>query len=251
MLLRHDGSEGVLAIGQASHAWISGQLARAWGNAEFARPEPFDAVCLAAEQHDIGMAGWDLRPDIDAATGMPLDFMHMPLRTHLELWRAAPRTLIAQSTLAALLVSCHGESLQRLRNLDALPPEEAAAVRDHIAGQVAFQERLARTLGEPPERISRNRRLIWTWDGLSLALLLGWDPYTAGHVPTVDGGHADLTLSTIPGAFALTPWPFAEPELSVCCEGRRLNASAADAAALARSLAEAPVERVELTLRAG
>ena len=29
----------VIAIGQASHAWISGQLARAWGNALFAKPE--------------------------------------------------------------------------------------------------------------------------------------------------------------------------------------------------------------------
>ena len=32
MLLREDGG-AVLAIGQTSHAWISGQLARAWGNA--------------------------------------------------------------------------------------------------------------------------------------------------------------------------------------------------------------------------
>ena len=51
MLLRPDG-DSVLCIGQASHAWISGQMARAW-----AEPfEPYEDVCLAAEQHDVGMA---------------------------------------------------------------------------------------------------------------------------------------------------------------------------------------------------
>jgi len=31
MLLREEG-DAVIAIGRASHAWISGQLARVWGN---------------------------------------------------------------------------------------------------------------------------------------------------------------------------------------------------------------------------
>jgi hypothetical protein len=52
------GEEGdaVIVIGQASRAWISGQLARAWGNERFAALEPREEVCLAAEQHDVGMA---------------------------------------------------------------------------------------------------------------------------------------------------------------------------------------------------
>ncbi len=59
MVLRRD-EHGVLAIGQASHAWISGQMARAWGNEQFGPLEPYEEVCLAAEQHDVGMAAWDL-----------------------------------------------------------------------------------------------------------------------------------------------------------------------------------------------
>ena len=70
MLLRDEG-DGVIAIGQASHAWISGQLARAWGNDRFAAPEPREEVCLAAEQHDVGMAEWDLRPSLNPDTGRP------------------------------------------------------------------------------------------------------------------------------------------------------------------------------------
>ncbi len=51
-----------LCVGQAAHAWISGQLAREWGNDAFASPEPLHDVCLGAEQHDVGMAEWDLAP---------------------------------------------------------------------------------------------------------------------------------------------------------------------------------------------
>ena len=48
MLLRKDGLD-VIAIPQPSHAWLSGQLARAWGNDQFAVPLPNEDVCLAAE----------------------------------------------------------------------------------------------------------------------------------------------------------------------------------------------------------
>ena len=54
MLLREDG-DAVVCIGQPAHAWLSGQLARAWA---LDPVEPWEEVCLAAEQHDLGMAGW-------------------------------------------------------------------------------------------------------------------------------------------------------------------------------------------------
>ena len=56
MLLRDD-----VCIGQPAHAWISGQLARNWARDPV---EPWEEVCLAAEQHDVGMAGWDRPPAI-------------------------------------------------------------------------------------------------------------------------------------------------------------------------------------------
>jgi hypothetical protein len=39
ILIRPEG-DGVVAIGQASHAWLSGQLARGWGSGRFDAPEP-------------------------------------------------------------------------------------------------------------------------------------------------------------------------------------------------------------------
>ncbi len=149
MLLRED-SRGVLAIGQTSHAWISGQLARAWGNPRFPAPEPRQEVCLAAEQHDIGMALWDLEPARDPGTGLPYSFMEMPLEEHLGLWRAAPQRLLTQSRYAALLVSMHGARLYARRDLAALEDQEAMAVREYLAAQRRLQAELVESLAADP-----------------------------------------------------------------------------------------------------
>src|SRR5437763_10480622 len=145
MLLRQEG-RSVLAIPQQSHAWISGQLARVWGNDRFPSPEPWEEVCLAAEQHDIGMAGWDLEPTLNPDTGLPHSFLEMPLEVHLGLWDAAPRRLLVQSRYAALLVSMHGSRLYRRRNLDELEAAQAEAVRSYLERQRAFQEWLIASL---------------------------------------------------------------------------------------------------------
>jgi hypothetical protein len=69
MLLRKDGP-GVIAIPQPSHAWLSGQMARAWGNAHFTAPAPHEEVCLSAKQHDIGWLASEIAPAFDAGTGL-------------------------------------------------------------------------------------------------------------------------------------------------------------------------------------
>ena len=150
MLLREHSGDAVLAIGQPAHAWLSGQLARAWGNAAFGAVEPRDEVCLAADQHDVGMAMHDLAPRLDPATGLPHPFNAMPFPLHLELWEMAPRRLLTQSRYAALLVSMHGEALYRMRDLGRMAPEEAARVRAYLAGQQALQAELAAALGADP-----------------------------------------------------------------------------------------------------
>ena len=110
MLLRED-DDAVITIGQPSHAWLSGQLARAWGNERFGPVEPREEVCLGAEQHDIGMAAWDLTPTRNPDTGLPRSFMEMPLGVHLELWSAGPRHLVhvcdaSPAAVAGALAGC-------------------------------------------------------------------------------------------------------------------------------------------------
>jgi len=236
----------VLAIGQASHAWISGQLARAWGNQRFPGPDPYEEVCLAAEQHDVGMALWDLEPARDPDTGLPYSFMEMPLPIHLELWSGAPRRLLTQSRLAAVLVSMHGWRLYRRRKLEELLGDQAAAVRRYLDDQQRFRERLSARIDE--QKLELASQLIWTWDFLSLAICLDWSPRTARDVPTVEGA-TDMEITNAgERRVALRPWPFEARSVSVRCEARRLEGHYKSDDALRAALSSASWETVEFGL---
>jgi Protein of unknown function (DUF3891) len=50
VLVRSD-DDSALVIGQLSHAWLSGQLAREWGNARFGAVQTREETVLAACQH--------------------------------------------------------------------------------------------------------------------------------------------------------------------------------------------------------
>jgi Protein of unknown function (DUF3891) len=247
VLLRRDGS-GVLAIGQASHAWLSGQLARAWGNERFGSVDPWDEVCLAADQHDVGWLDVDLEPIFDPASGLPREFMNMPLDVHLDLWTRGPRQMLTQSSYAALLVSMHGWRLYERRDLDRASPEDAAAIREFLSQELSFREQLIEELHPDLAELDRNSLLLWTWDYLSLALCLSWDPATARGAPALEG-RVDLELRpTASGSFTLEPWPFSADTVAVRCEGRCLPERFADEAEMLRGLAQAPVETLSLVL---
>ena len=244
MLLREDG-DAVVAIGQPAHAWLSGQLARAWGNDRLGDVAPREEVCLAAEQHDVGMAAWDLSPTFNPNTGRPHAFTEMPVATHLELWTAAPSRLLAQSRYAALLVSMHGVALYERRNVDAMPPADADGVRAYLAGQRALQAELLASLGADRAAVRRNQRLIWAWDFLSLALCLDWAPTEIGGVPSAGD---PLTLSLRHAT--IEPWPFAADRVTLHTEGRRLEGRFADEAAMRSALSAAPWETLRFELAA-
>jgi hypothetical protein len=251
MLLRRD-EHGVLAIGQASHAWLSGQLARAWGNEAFGPVEPWDEVCLAADQHDVGMAAWDLKPSYDERTGLPNSFMEMPLEVHTQLWLAGPRRLVSQSAYAALLVSLHGWRLYNRRDLSRSAPEDAERIRAFLAAQQDFQSEMVGLLaGHPevePERLERNSLLLWTWDSLSLGLCLAWAPDTVKGVPLRQGS-TDVELTTTgANTFTLAPWPFQTDTVLVHCEGRRLPERFTNESEMLRALASASVTTLEFGL---
>jgi Protein of unknown function (DUF3891) len=241
VVLRPDG-EGVVAIGQPAHAWLSGQLARAWGNDAVPAPEPLEEVCLAAEQHDVGMAEWDLEPTLNAETGLPHSFMEMPLGVHLELWSAAAGKLARQSTYAALLVSMHGTALYEMRDLDRMEREDADAVRRFLAARRDEQDRLLDALGLERESVLPNQRLIWTWDYMSLALCLDWPPAEGPGVALEPAGAMRV---------AVDPWPFGGPSLTVRCEGRRLAGGYSSEAELHAALADAPLTALSWELVPG
>jgi Protein of unknown function (DUF3891) len=244
VLLRRDG-DGVLAIGQPAHAWVSGQLARAWGNERFGALERREEVCVAAEQHDVGMAAWETRPTLNPQTGLPRSFMELTLDEHLEIWWSAAPLVMPQSPYAALLVSMHGTALYERRDLARLEPPDVERVQAFLAGQRALQAGLIAALGADPALVRRHQRLIWTWDSLSLGLLLDWEPFELEAVPAT-GGEVGITVADS----RLDPWPFRERELIVRCDGRRLAGPYEDEKTMRAALAAAPWETVEVALAA-
>jgi hypothetical protein len=261
MVLRHDDA-GVLAVGQASHAWLCGQFARAWGNQHFGPVQPLDEVALGAEQHDVGMAAWDLDPVRHHETGLPQSFMEMGARANAGLWSCGPQRLVTQSRYAALLAVMHGRRLYESFDREAASAADADAVTAFLAHAAELEGALLTALrADPftapqatPAQLSRNSRLVWTWDLISLALLLDWAPQTLDAVPAAGEGTVDIALAPVAGrplAAALDPWPFGAPEVRVHCEGRRLSHGFPDGDALRRGLAEAPWETVQFTLLPG
>ena len=223
MLVREEGPSEAIVIGQASHAWVAGQIATAW-----AGDIPYrEHVELAATQHDIGMAEWDRAPTLDEETGWPTSFMKMPLETHLELWTAAPHKLTTQSRIAALAVSLHGTKLYERRDLSRLEPEQADAVRTYLEGQRQLRAELADI-----EHHDEIQRLMFTWDWLSLGLCLNWAP------ADFNDGELRLEHDTV------TPWPFTTDSVTFVCEGRRLTQRASSDEELHTLLDRA--ERVDL-----
>ena len=244
-MLHRPSSEGTIVIGQPAHAWVSGQIARAW-----AEPfEPWEEVCLGADLHDIAWNEWELSPERDPETGLPYTFSALPRLRRLELWSGAAELVLPQSRYAALLVSLHGTLL-----VERFPPEGeddvARALADYTQRERDFQARVLASLRSDrlydryasAEVVERNRELIFAWDGFSLALLHGVtsERTVAGYsLAPVDGDRARVSVS---------PWPFRDQEVNLVCEGRLLTETYASERDLRRSLAEAPWRTIETGL---
>lgn len=259
MLLRKH-SEGVIAIPQPSHAWLAGQLARAWGNRNFAAPVPNEEVCLAAALHDIGWLHWERRPSLDAGTGLPQEFFRLPPKRHIALWRQGVRRAWAFGRYPALLVSLHAQTIyERHFDFGKALPEDAAAVRAFLSGQRRFQTEMAVLLRQDPATsrdaapatIEFNRLLIAVLDKMSLDICFGVKDVTAiTDVPKTYDERVELCLSPdAGGTLVLDPWPFHAPRVAVRAEGKRLTGRFTAQRDLDRALIEARAVLVTAELR--
>jgi hypothetical protein len=236
MLLRQDGDD-VIAISQPAHAWLSGQLARAWGFARFAPPSPYEAVCFAAEQHDVGWLSWESAPGFDPESGRPQTFMQLRPAIHTTLWREGVQRARMYGRYPALLVSLHAHTIySRFFNFEKAEPEDAALVRAFLDEQFTVQQSLLATLrtdpayadGSTPEAVERNRLLVAALDWMSLNLCWGVPEATRiPDVPVSGSERIEITLraGADNGVIVVDPWPFSAEQVSVQAEGRRTAAS--------------------------
>lgn len=261
MLYRED-SQGRIAITQPAHAWLSGQLARAWGNDSFGTVEPREEVCLGAEQHDVGHTSWEQAPVLNPQTGLPYSFLELPRQEHVRLWSGAARLVLPQGRYAALLVSLHGTGLYERFDAATESPETVERVQNYLLQERAFQQEILVSLRADPhyrpsateEAVTRNRRLLQIWDALSLALCFGgWQTRSLPQVPTATGS-TTLTLQTHeadPTRVLVTPWPFHREHVTLVCEGRRLSETFSSEAVMREALNHAPWVTLHFSLFPG
>jgi hypothetical protein len=233
--------ECLLAIRQTDHGKLSGQLARAWGNATFAPPEPSAAVLLAAALHDIGWEDWEAAPRVNPGTGMPYQFFEMPAGEHLGFYLDGVEKVIARDPYAGLLVSMHCEGLynQRFGTDSSIPekrhpPDQQAAIerfRERLhAQQQRLRQDLQRTYQAPfleDNRIWTNYKLLQVFDRLSLYLCM--PPFERGKLgpaPVAVGGD-EVRLALGPEnefRVVVTPYPFQPAPLRVTVLARLVPA---------------------------
>lgn len=260
-MLHRKEPTGLVVITQPAHAWVSGCLARAWGN-EFFGDALKEEVCLGAEQHDIGWLLWERTPTLNPKTGYPYNFMELPTEVHLDIWSGAKQLALSFGRYVALLVSLHGTGLyERFRSWQN-SPTLSQAVEAFLRQEKAFQEKLiASLLQDPsyaldvkPEVVERNRSLVAICDSLSLAICMGIDTEQQfDRVPTASG-ETTITLTPMDDEhklIQLSPWSFQDSEVKLVYEGRRLREKFTDETQMRNALASAEWVTMATTLIRG
>ncbi len=228
-------AHGLMVVRQTDHADQTGLFARDWGN-EAVAPiiEHEHSAHLAASHHDDGWALWERHPTIDPTSEQPYQFLALPPREHLPLYRAAIERAAQYDPMAGILVSMHGAGLYNDRygtfrlaeqNFNA---GEQALVREFLDDMQRLQDDLLGATGHASLAESGHaaddptvRRLYLTlqvWDRLSLQFAfrqaadgrIGPVPVSAD----LEAPHAELRC-TNDGAFSLRidPFPFVDDNI--------------------------------------
>jgi hypothetical protein len=227
-------SQHYLAISQPAHSWVSGQLARAWGNEVFSGFQPFEQMCYAAEQHDVGFLQWERAPTLNQATGLPHTFEDLPEQVHFEIWRTGILQLRAVCPYASLVVSMHFCDLSE-RIHSRLANRDQSESRAFLIEQRKYQQAIRSSLQGDPllnealenDVLAYHRDLIATWDLLSLELCRSRsDHFSVPHAPIWKKAHAGIRVrkaDCVANVWEVDPWPFKVRSVTAVSEARRIR----------------------------
>lgn len=147
MVCRYDESRLLLVL-QVDHSRIAGLFAAHWGNQDFARPRPYAAMVLAAQEHDSGWWDWEIKPTLDTQ-GYPPDYIGSIRKLHegtwLNFYRHGIQRVAEQDPYAGYNISMHGEGLltQGMGILPYMPDYTVFPdVQEFIREQKAFRGKL-------------------------------------------------------------------------------------------------------------
>ena len=223
MLFREQSSHVSLAISQLTHAWISGQILRAWNE------NLGETVLLAAEQHDVGWMDWETAPSFNPQTGRPHLFRDIGASVHAPMWiEGVQRALNAWGSHVALLISRHGGVIYR-RYVDRhrISEADATAAQRFLDTQSPIEAAWAQMLGLDAGALNKETTLVALVDTLSLALCGELKAPMDLAAPDRNGDIQTLRLverRERPYDFILSPWPFRTEVVAVEGEARPLPA---------------------------
>lgn len=253
MIVREMANGQLLCIHQTTHALMAEQFCRHWGNADFARPQPYTATMLAIAQHDNGWHEWELHPRL-RDDGYPMDFMHddEPLNK-LALWRRGVDRVFMQHPYAALLVGRHAALLY-----ESDLPNLTGAVADHVTEFIADQQMLVDVVRHAyaedacyaefltDAAVDANTRLLQFGDHASLQVCVPWSTlYQFSHCPLNLQERIALVMAYNEHEISFTPWPFAVDSFPVEIHGQLVSSrNFVDVEAYHIALAEAPLVRL-------
>ena len=240
--------ERLLLILQVDHSRVTGWLAAHWGNDEFARPAPYAAMVLAAQEHDTGWWDWEIKPQLNEE-GQPSDYIgsikYLGLGVWLSFYRHGITRLAEQDAYAGYIVSLHAEALltQGKGLLSYMPDYTVhAEVREFVREQEAYREALMVPLRESPEyrdyvtddQLWTNFKLMEIYDQMgqficnrypfnSTQRKNGPSPTLSGIAAPVNSGHEDTVLTfdiRDERSAVVTPYPFDVDPLPVSFQAR-------------------------------
>ncbi|MFN7001421.1 MAG: DUF3891 family protein [Elioraea tepidiphila] len=243
-----DGS--VIATPQPAHALIAGQLMRALAE----RPEPFEAVCTAAAQHDCAWMPLEADPPFDPDTGLPRAFNAFSGAEHVPMWEAGVRLALANWGLwVGLLVLRHGAHIYRIGMLaDRMRPgaESLAAMEGYLAREPGSSAAIMARLGVTEAEVAPNSAKLAFVDAVALALCWGKQRMACGNALDPARPIEATLVRTGPFSAVVDPWPFAARDFVLETEGILLPGRFASAEALSAALSAAPRRTLRFTLSA-
>ena len=141
----------LLLVLQIDHSRVAGFLAAHWGNEEFAKPQPYTSVVLAAQEHDIGWWEWEMKPSTLNERGYPLDYHDGSLKylgqLRLDFYKNVVDHVMQRDRYAALLIAMHGVALMNAGyGKLAYPPDRSSDPR--VKAYIEHQEKLRAQLLE-------------------------------------------------------------------------------------------------------
>lgn len=168
MVMPYDDKRLMLIL-QVDHSKVTGWFAAHWGNDDFARPSPYAAMVLAAQEHDTGWWDWEIKPHLNAE-GLPPDYIgsikHLGGKVWLDFYRHGIERLAEQDLYAGYIVSLHSDGLlTQGRGLLPYMPDYKVypEVQEFLAEQETYRTGLMQQLKASAEyRDHVSDEQIWT-----------------------------------------------------------------------------------------